>query len=106
MAAVRAAMTPEEFEENFTAGHALTLEQAIQELQSLEPSDRRRSISRDPATPTLRLMRTGAYTRAVGRTDPDHMVIRQSERVVVLSYLSSGAHQSASRPGVVARCFA
>ena len=58
VAAVRAAMTPEEFEENFTAGHALTLEQAIQELQSLEPATGdAQSVA--PATPTLRLCALG-----------------------------------------------
>jgi hypothetical protein len=36
MTDVRAAMTPEEFEVGFAAGHALTLEQAAQEVLSLE----------------------------------------------------------------------
>ena len=58
VAAVRAAMTPEEFEERFMAGHALTLEQAIQELQSLEPA-KGEAQSVAPATPTLRLCALG-----------------------------------------------
>jgi len=58
-AAVRAAMTPEEFEAAFTAGHALTLEQALQEV--LERNRDRSGAAQPlaPATPTLRLCALG-----------------------------------------------
>jgi predicted ATPase/DNA-binding SARP family transcriptional activator len=59
MAVVRAATTPDEFEEGFAAGHGLTLEQAVQEVLSLE-----RETGVDvqlfiPTPPALRLCALG-----------------------------------------------
>ena len=58
-AAVRAAMTPEEFEAAFAAGRALTLEQAIQELQDLEHVRGGEVHLLAPAVPAVRLCALG-----------------------------------------------
>jgi len=58
-AAVRAAMTPEEFEAGFSAGRTLTLEQAIQELQGLEPESGREVQLAAPTAHSLRLCALG-----------------------------------------------
>jgi DNA-binding SARP family transcriptional activator len=54
---VRAAMTPEEFETSFDAGHALTLEQAAQEVLSLE---RATSIEVQLSAPVTHALRSCA----------------------------------------------
>ena len=58
-AAVRAATTPEEFEAAFTAGQALTLEQASQEVTSLSWEGERDVPLLAPATNALRLCALG-----------------------------------------------
>jgi DNA-binding SARP family transcriptional activator len=60
MTVVRAAMKPEEFEAGFAAGHALTLEQAVQEVLSLERVTGVEIRSFTPTPHALRLCALGS----------------------------------------------
>lgn len=59
LAAVQSAMSPEEFQKNFAAGQALTLEQAVQEVSDLGRMQGREAPPLAPAAETLSLHALG-----------------------------------------------
>jgi DNA-binding SARP family transcriptional activator len=58
--AIRASMTPQEFDAGFVAGHALTLEQALEEISRVAQEDKREAQPSVPASDVLRLYALGA----------------------------------------------